>query len=158
MSYIKKDVNFGLLFIIVLLAVIITYLGVYYNQNYTTLSADYDDKVTNLKTVTEQLLFHKSKLNETAIDLKIKEEDESELNKRYNEIRDENEGLNTDLKDKTSKLLETTSELDVSKKELEIKEKTLQSTTVELRQCEAKKRSLSSKLDSVCGGDLIYCD
>jgi hypothetical protein len=70
MGFIKKDVNFGLLAIVVILAVIITSLGVYYNYNYSSLSEEYHTQLSNLRKVTDDLLFHKSRLNQTTAELK----------------------------------------------------------------------------------------
>ena len=83
MSFLKKDVNVGLLIIVVMVAVCFVFLGLYYNHNYTTLSHEYSKKLNNLEEVADQLLFYKTRLNKTAEDLQDKSQDETALSKKY---------------------------------------------------------------------------
>lgn len=165
MSFIKKDVNFGLLFLIIILAVSVAFLGIYYNRNYNELSESHTEQLNALKKVTDELLFHKSRLNRTAADLKIKEQDESELSRKYSELRDEKETLDnenqllkTDLSAKTTEIIVKTNQLLQANSEIAQKKNEIAVLDKDLSVCKLAKKSLKNKLDVTCGGDTTYCD
>ena len=165
MSFINKNVNMGLLILIIVLAIAIAAIGIYYNENYSELSSNYNTQLTNLKKVTDELVFHKSQLNQTTTVLKTKQEDESELNKRYNTLRDDNAGLesrnsqlDSDLKVKIAQLTAKTNELvdaqsTVTTQKNEIEK--LESTNKILK---VRVDNLEDRVDDVCAGQVNLCD
>jgi chromosome segregation ATPase len=163
MSFLKKDVNFGLLFIIILLATSVAAIGIYYNQNYSTLSSRYNTQVSSLQKVTQDLLFHKSVLNQTTSDLATKEQDESELNKRYNKLREdkekvdsENSRLNTDLSNVNTQLLTKTNQLISAQSEIVAQKTQLAELSRQKTTLESKVRSLENRIDA-CKADPTAC-
>ena len=164
MSFIKKDVNFGLLFIVILLAVAIASIGIYYNQKYGSLSENYHTQLDNLEQVTEDLLFHKSRLNQTASDLKVKEQDESDLNRRYTEMRDEKEKvdkrnteLDAGLREKSDQLVTATNDLLAAKSEIADQKTEIADLDRKIEVYKAKIHNLEDNFDTVCGGDISIC-
>lgn len=158
MSFIKKDVNFGLLFIVIVLALAIASLGLYYNYNYSSLADNYNSQLSRLQKVTDDLLFHRSRLNQTASILQTKEQDEAELNKKYNDLRDDNEKLESDNEIYRQ---------DIAKKNIDLVEKSNQLINAQSQiatlgreavLCEARVRSYKSKFERTCEGDFSDCD
>jgi uncharacterized protein (DUF3084 family) len=165
MSYIKKNVNFGLLFIIIILAVAIASIGIYYNQNYTSLSKNYNQQLDNLQKVTQDLLFHKTILNQTTQDLATKEQDETELNKRYTQLRADKEKVDTDnanlreeLGKATEDLMAKTNQLISAQSEIAAQKTQVATLTKQVTQNEASIKSLKNRLDEACAGDTSRCN
>ena len=164
MSFIRKDVNFGLLFIVILLAVSIASIGIYYNHKYGNLADSYHSQLTNLEKVTQDLLYHKSMLNETTTDLQIKEQDGSDLNRRYTELRDDKEGvdkrnteLDTSLKQKVAELTEKTNELVSAKSEVATQKIEIDDLNRMIEVYKTMVNDLEDKVDIICGGDITSC-
>jgi hypothetical protein len=171
MNFIQKNVNFGLLIIIIILAITMATIGLYYNYNYTSLSKDYKVKLDTLQQVQQDLFFHKSILNKTTSDLQTKEEDESALGTRYSKLSEEklkvdkdNEQLRTELLSKNSELVQKTNELLSSKSQVAALTLSNDDLSERITVSEAKARSLTNHLNSVCtacGSDCDstgYCD
>ena len=165
MSFINKNVNMGLLIIIIVLAIAIAAIGIYYNENYSDLSTNYNTQLNNLKKVTDDLVFHKSQLNQTASVLKTQKEDESELNKRYNELRDENvklearnSQLDSDLKVKISQLTTKTNELVESQSTVTTQKNEIEKLESTNKILKVRVDNLEDKLDDVCAGQVNLCD
>ena len=96
MSFLHRNVNFGLLMALIVLALSITVLGIYYTANYGSLSSEYTRQLTSLQKVTDDLLLHKSRLNQTVKDLETKQQDETALTQKYNQLKDDNAQLTSD--------------------------------------------------------------
>ncbi len=165
MSFIKKDVNFGLLFLLVILAVAITLIGIYYNQNYATLKSDFDKKADNFQKVTDELMYHKTILNKTAQDLQTKEQDENELNSKYIQLRDakekldaENAQLKAELTSKSLDLAQKTTELFNANKQITVMQSDISSLNKQVTLLQNKVSSLNNHIEKVCNGDNSYCD
>jgi len=157
MSFMKKNVNNGLLLLIILLAVAIAGLGIYYNYDYGSLSAKYNDQVQNLQKTTDDLMMHKSRLNQTTSELKLKEQDESELGQKYTDIRNDNERLDIENRGLQSDLTIKINQLNAKIKELADAKVTLITQTAEIDElsddldiCENIKDDLEDKIDDVC--------
>ena len=99
MAFLKKDINFILLALI--LGIIIIFIGftVYYQTMFENVSVNYQEKVANLEQVTQELGIQKTRLNQTSYELEIKEQKETDLSGRYSELRDEKTQL---LEDKAA--------------------------------------------------------
>jgi len=155
--YIKKNVNMGLLLLVIVLAAAITALGIYYNYDYGSLSQRYTTQLDNLKKVTDDLMLHKSKLNQTASELRLKEQDESDLNVKYTELRDDNERLDrentqldADLKLTLTKLNERTTELADAKNTVATQDLEIADLEDDLDICKITKSNLEDKVDELC--------
>src|SRR3989338_228795 len=111
MSFMKKDVNLGLLILIVASILLFAGFSVYYQTTFKDISLDYKTKLDNLSKVTQELGIQKQKLNET-YSMRVKaEQDIKTLDKNYREINDENEKLNSDNTNLRTEVSSTKSEL-----------------------------------------------
>lgn len=163
-SFIKKDVNFGMLLIVIILAIAIAAIGIYFNQRYIGLSDNYYNQLDNLEKVTKDLVFHKSMLNETVADLKVKEQDESDLNRRYTELRVDKENvdkrnveLDASLKEKTAQLTNKINELVTAKSEVADQKAEIADQSRKIDVYKAKIDNLEEKLDSHCASYPDLC-
>ncbi|MBR9699434.1 hypothetical protein GOV09_03195 [Candidatus Woesearchaeota archaeon] len=164
MSFMKKNLNLGLLFIIMLLAVSLTAIGVYYNLNYNSLSAEYTTQLTNLQDVTDELFLQKSRLNQTAADLRVKEQDETELSSKFSDIRGENikltgenANLKTELTSRTNELVTKTNQLLVAQSELITVKSELENQESLITAYRSTVNRLKNDIEEICGGDMSEC-
>ena len=164
MSFIKKDINLGLLIIVLILAMSFASLGIYYNQNYTTLSKEYTSRLDSLTQVTDELFFYKNRLNRTATDLQVKKEDETELEKRYTSMKAENEqltaakaALEADLSSTKKGLLDTTNQLRAAQVEVLSQKSQIADLQTDRELWKAKSNSYKNKYEAVCAGDTGVC-
>src|SRR3989338_3190756 len=142
MSFMKKDVNLGLLVLIVASIILFTGFSVYYQSTFRDISMDYKNKLNNLSKVTQELGIQKQKLNET-YSMRVKaEQDIKTLDKNYREINDENEKLNSD---NTNLRLEVAS----TKSELAEKSTRLEATSSLLAQTQASLAAANSEITSL---------
>ena len=150
MAFMKRNVNLGLLFLIVASLVLFTGFAVYYQTTLKSITIEYNTKLNDLQKVTKELGLQKTALNET-YELKIKaERDRSALDSQYRDISDENLQLE---KDKTSLMVEvaqTKSELGAAQTDLESKKTQLAQTQADLSAANSKISSLNNKLDELC--------
>ncbi len=165
MSFMHKDINFKLMLMVIILAISIAAIGIYYNQNYSALSEDYTSRLTKLEKVTSDLFLYKTQLNKTSADLRLKEEDESTLNQKYAELRTENEALqgdnsrlNSELVVVRSELLDKTNELVESQSELVNKKAEIAQLTAEKNALQIKVKNLKNDLEDACNADFSVCD
>lgn len=150
MAFMKRNVNLGLLFLIVASLVLFTGFAVYYQTTLKSITIEYNTKLNDLQKVTKELGLQKTALNET-YELKIKaERDRSALDSQYRDISDENLQLE---KDKTSLMVEvaqTKSELGAAQTELESKKTLLAKTQADLSAANSKISSLKDDIEDLC--------
>ena len=116
MAYIKRNVNFGLLAL--LLGMIMVFIGftLYYQQTFNTLAVNYTTKLSQLEKVTQDLSKHKAILTHTKSELNQTEIDVEAISKEYEDLEEAKRILQDDL-DTTKNNLDTkTSELSAEKK------------------------------------------
>ena len=150
MAFMKRDVNIGLLILIIAAVVIFSSFSVYYQYTFKNVSLDYQNKLEQLGQVTTELSKQKQELNQT-YSLRVKaEQDKNTLDVKYTEVRDENQQLS---RDNTNLRLEVTSiksELGEKTAQLEATQNLLASTQSELSKAESQRDSYKTRLDDVC--------
>ena len=127
MAYMKRNVNFGLILLIVATLLLFAGFTVYYQITYAGLSEEYQTKINELDALTASLLAEKTKLNETSYQLKIKAEREEDLSSKYDDMKSIKEQLERDkallqeeLSDTKSDLAQKSAELTATKNDLSI--------------------------------------
>ena len=153
----KRDVNIGLLILIIASIILFSGFSVYYQTTFKDVSLEYQNKLNQLSKVTNELSTQKQKLNET-YSLRIKaEEDRKTLDVRYNDVRNENERLSGDnanlrseVSSTKSQLKETQIELGIKETQLFQKQAELSSANSEISSLKAKRDNLKNDLDEVC--------
>src|SRR3989338_9220649 len=150
MAFMKRDVNIGLLILIIAAVIIFSSFSVYYQYTFKNVSLDYQNKLEQLGQVTTELSKQKQELNQT-YSLRVKaEQDKNTLDVKYTEVRDENQQLS---RDNTNLRLEVTSiksELGEKTAQLEATQNLLASTKSELSSVKSQRDSYKTRLDDVC--------
>ena len=164
MTFMKKDVNFGLLVLIIASIILFSGFSVYYQTTFKDVSLEYKEKLEQLSKVTTELSTQKQALNET-YSLRVKaEQDKKTLDSRYNEVRDENSNLITDNTNLRSEVSSTKSELGEKTSQLSATQSLLVSVQSELSSAKSRISSLNDDVDRICvklvaaGGSDSDCD
>ena len=111
MAFMKRDVNIGLLILIIASIIVFSGFTVYYQTTFKDVSLEYQSKLEQLGKVTQELSSKRLELNETYSLKKRAEEDRKKLDVRYKDVSYENEQLNADNSNLRSEVSSTTSQL-----------------------------------------------
>jgi len=147
----KKNVNLGLLFLIVAILVSFAGFAAYYQTTFFDLTKSYEDKVGKIDNLVDTLSLEKTKLNQTSTQLQVKAEREKELSGKYDSLRDVKEQLEDDKALLQSELSSTKSELGSKTIELESTKSSLtaaQNTITEKESIISSRNSEISNLNS----------
>ena len=146
----KRDVNLGLLILIIVAIILFSGFSVYYQTTFKSVSLDYQNKLNQLGEVTKELSTQKQKLNETYSQRVKIEEDKKTLDARYVEVSDENEQLSNDNSNLRSEISSTKSQLAEKSAQLDSTKNTLAKTQADLSSANSRISSLKKDLDEVC--------
>ncbi|MDP6547668.1 MAG: hypothetical protein QF917_01770 [Candidatus Woesearchaeota archaeon] len=150
MAFMKRDVNMGLLILIIASIILFSGFSVYYQTSFKDVSLEYQDKLEQLGKVTKELTSQKQELNET-YSLRVKaEEDRKVLDVRYKDVSDENERINADNANLRSEISSTKNKLAEKIAEVAATKVLLAQVQNSLDAANSKISSLKSKLDDVC--------
>jgi len=163
MSVMKRDLNFMFLILIIVTLMMFVGFSTFYQMKFYNLTEDYRTKLAQLEKVSTELQLSRSILNETSVELEVREERASDLQGKYDKLRDEKEKIEgernrleselniarRDLADKIAKVVQL--ESDVAAKVLEIAAKAAQiaSLQTDLNDCEEDY--------DICKDDLAAC-
>jgi len=150
MSFMKRDVNLGLLILIIVSIVLFSGFSVYYETSFKDVSLEYQEKLEQLSQVTKELVTKRQELNET-YSLRVKaEQDKQTLDARYNEVRGENDQLSTDNTNLRSEVIHIKSDLAEKSAQLDVTRNLLAQTQSQLSSAEAERDKYRSRWDTVC--------
>ena len=119
MAYMNRNVNLGLLFLIVASLVLFSGFAVYYQIVLKDITLEYSTKLSELQKVTQELGLQKQTLNETYEQRVKAERDVRALDVKYKDLSDENLQLEKDNTNLRVELIETKSDLASAEVELE---------------------------------------
>lgn len=114
----KRDVNMGLLLLIAAALIMFSGFTVYYQTTFKNLSVTYKNELQALEKVTSELDSKRSALNETSVQLQLKQQKEEELSKQFTDVRSEREQLQSDKEKLTADLTSTKGQLSSALTEL----------------------------------------
>jgi len=157
MAFMKRDVNFGLLILIIVSIVLFSGFSVYYQTTFQDVSLEYQNKLDQLGRVTSELSSKRQELNET-YSLRVKaEEDKKVLDQRYKDASDENTKLSADntnlaleVSSTKSQLAEKSSELDATKTLLAQTQSSLSSANGEITSLKSQRSNLKDDRERIC--------
>ena len=132
MVFLKNNVNFFLLILIVLLIASFTSFTLYYNNKYTNLTTTYAETMQLLAQTTEEKILREKQLNQTLAEFELKVDREQDLSSKYSGIREVNQNLSEELQDKILTLAQINNELRQAKDELTTAKQDLATKTNEL--------------------------
>lgn len=149
MAFMKRDVNLGLLILIIFSIFLFSGFSAYYQTTFKDISLEYQQKLKQLSKVTEDLGAKKQELNET-YKLRTKvEEDKRILDERYKDVRDENTDLHSELAGTKVKLVEKRAELDAAEKNLVLTETRLSVVESRIITKDSEIASKNSKINNL---------
>ncbi|MBL7054130.1 hypothetical protein ISS05_00035 [Candidatus Woesearchaeota archaeon] len=149
MAFMKKDVNLGLLLVIIATLLLFSGFTVYYQTNFKNVVSDYHNKLSQLEKVTSDLGQEKTKLNET-YQLRVKaEKDVKALDSQYRLLGDERDQLEDAKNTLQSELGSTKTKLAEAQVQLSSAQSELSSTQDLLKTANAKISSLNSRIDDL---------
>ncbi len=124
MTYITRNANLLLLFLIVLVVASFVGATIFFQVRFTKVNTEYDTKLDELKNLTEQADNYKAVLQKAQLELELKESREETISEKY-----------TDAKTTAEQLQKTTAELqaDIDGLTAQIIEKTKQISDLTLQ-------------------------
>ena len=150
MGVMKRDVNLGLLLLIIVSIVLFAGFSVYYHSSFKDVSLEYQTKLEELEKVTGELGVKRQELNET-YSLRLKaEQDRSALDQSYKEVSDERNQLESDKNNLQSELSSTKNELGEKSAQLQATQNLLASTQSELGSGKADRDKYRGRWNDVC--------
>lgn len=119
MAVMRRDVNLGLLLLIVAALVMFSGFTVYYQTTFKNVSESFEIKLKELEGVTKELEAKRGQLNESSVQLKLRQQKEDALSKQFVDTASERDQLQTTKNKLTADLASTKSELAGTKTTLE---------------------------------------
>lgn len=157
MKVMRRDVNFGLLLIIIATLICFSAFTVHYQKTFKNLSNNYYGKLGELDNVVTQLSLEKTRLNQTSYQLQVKEKRESELSGIYSDLRTEKEQLESTLKEtqdalslESEKVRQAQEELSAIRGELTSTKSDLQNAYESINDLEDDLHNCRDDMDDLC--------
>src|SRR3989338_4693861 len=98
MGVMKRDVNLGLLLLIVAALIMFSGFTVYYQTTFKNVSKSFEIKLKELETITSELEAKRGALNETSTQLQLRKQQEESLSQKFTDVRSEKDQLEADKK------------------------------------------------------------
>ncbi len=149
MAVMRRDVNIGLLLLIVATVIMFSGFTVYYQTTFKNISESYEAKLDELTKVTSDLELKRSLLNETSLQLTVRQQREDELNQKYSDVRNERDTFENDKNKLTVELTQTKTELASSQSEVAQTKSKLASTESKLVAAFQENQVLQSQIDGL---------
>jgi len=147
MAVMKKDVNIGLLILIIASIILFSGFSVYYQTTFKDVSLEYKEKLEQLSDVTKELGTKRQELNET-YSLRVKAETDREaLDAKYKDASDENERLDTDNVNLRSEISSTKNDLAEKTAELGATKTSLIAANAQINVKDDRIDSLKDEID-----------
>jgi len=153
----RKDVNLGLLLLIVAALLMFSGFTVYYQTSFKNLSTTYQNELNELDRLSKELASKRAQLNETSVQLQLKSQKEDSLSKKYVDTSTERDQfasdktkLQADLTSTKTALASAEADLKNTVEKLGIQQKLsqdLQSTIDTLKANVAQKEATIASLD-----------
>ena len=98
MAVMKRDVNLGLLLLIVAALIMFSGFTVYYQTNFKNVTKSYETKLKELDAIGKELDSKRGQLNQTNVQLVLQGQKDADLSKKYVDTKSERDQLETDKK------------------------------------------------------------
>jgi len=150
MAFMKRDVNFSLLILIIVSILVFSGFSVYYQSTFKNISLDYKNKLEELGQVTSDLAVQKKELNETYTQRVKAEEDRKVLDVRFRDVSSENEQLNDDNSNLRTEVSNVKNDLAEKSAELSATINLLAKTQSDLIKTKSVRDRYKKDLEEVC--------
>src|SRR3989344_1231244 len=156
MAIMKRDVNLGLLLLIVAALLMFSGFTVYYQTTFKNVSQSFEIKLRELEEVGKELESKRGQLNETNIQLQLKKQKEEDLSKKFTDVRGERDQLETDKKklevelaSTKGQLSATLAELSTTKNQLTAQVQLSQELNQQVINLKSEVKQLNDKIDDL---------
>lgn len=147
MGIMRRDVNVGLLLLIVAALLMFSGFTVYYQTSFKNVSRSYETKLQELEKVSNELESKKGQLNETSIQLQLRKQKEEDLSQKFTDVRGEKEQLESDKAKLQSELSSTKTQLAATSAELSTTKSQLAAQVQLTQQLNTQVLNLKSDVD-----------
>lgn len=150
MAFIRKDVNFTLLLLIIIILGAVAGLTTYYQSTYKNLSITFENKLSDITQLSQNLSTTYSTLNKTSEELRLETTDKERLNQLYNDLSNQFTQLKDELSITIVNLKQTEESLANTKLEL-------QGVKVELSETKSELNNVKRSRDDYKNLSTYYC-
>ena len=147
MAIMKRDVNLGLLLLIVAALLMFSGFTVYYQTTFKNISKNYDTKLKELEVVSKELDSKRGLLNETSVQLQLNNQKEADLSKKFVDTKSEKDQLEVDKKALQTELTSTKLTLAQTQTDLEQKKATINQLSVQIADMSNQILGLKADID-----------
>ena len=148
MSFINKNANILLLFLIILSATALVGATVFFQMNFERINSEYHDKVTQLQQVSKDLSTQQDLLNQMKNDLTLKQQREDALGQKYTDVSSANSQLQGEKAQLQQTQEQLQSELDSTESSLQDTKSQLTDKTNQVTQLTSDNANLQSELST----------
>lgn len=156
-TFMKKNVNMGLLFLLIATLVCFAAFAIYYQQTYLGLINEYENKTGEAKSLLDTLQYEKLRLNQTSYQLSVKSEREKGLSTEYETVRTAKEKLELEKATLQSNLEVTKSDLAQKEAELTLTKNSLEAEKARVAEKETEISSLNSRVSQLTAEKNALC-
>ncbi len=149
MAFMRRDVNVGLLLIIVAALIMFSGFTVYYQTTFKNVSQTYQKELSELEKVTNDLESKRNLLNETSTQLQIRQQKEDELSKKFVDTKSERDTLESDKKKLEVQLASAQAQLKSANAQLSDAQSKLAQQTQLVAQLNQQVNSLKARIDNL---------
>ena len=157
MAFIKKNTTMILVALIVITLIFFTISTYFYHNNLRQLTQNLENKTIEAQSLSDELNYYVSRLNQTKQDLVTKQEREEDLSGKYLDVKSEKEELQfnqtrlvNDLKDKNEKILDLTGDISGLEDEISSKEAQIRSYQTDIDELEDEVIWWQDQVDDIC--------
>ena len=149
MAFMRRDVNIGLLLLIVAALVMFSGFTVYYQTTFKNLSKTYDTQLKELESISNELESKRTALNETSIQLQLKKQKEEDLSAKFVDTKSEKDKLETDKKKLEIDLASTKAQLQSTSAQLSNTQNQLADKANQIASMTSQISTLNGKVNSL---------
>lgn len=150
--YMKRNVNFSLFFLIIVILIALAGLTSYYRQTYTDQANVLKQKTDEFNTALKELSVKKVQLNETSVQLQVEAESKEQLSGLYSNLKGENEILDIKLKQAEDEITTRTAELVTAQQERDVYKSEAETWEDKYQDCDADLEGCQDDLDTCEAG------
>ena len=147
----RRDVNIGLLLLIVAALLMFSGFTVYYQTTFKNLSTTYQNELKELDKTEKELESKRNALNETSIQLQLKKQKEEDLSKQFVDTKSDKDKLESDKKKLEVDLATTKAQLQSTSAQLSSTQNQLADQATKAAQLTTQVTSLQSQITSLNG-------
>jgi len=149
MAFMRRDVNIGLLLLIVAALLMFSGFTVYYQTTFKNLSTTYQNELKELDKISKELESKRSVLNETSIQLQLKKQKEEDLSAQFVDTKTEKDKLAVDKKKLEVDLASTKAQLQSTSAQLSNTQNQLAAEATKSSQLTQQVSNLQSQANSL---------